>query len=125
MSYYSSVPHECTDSYKLSVFYGVVTLPTPVGNAIFLFFSSTFPACLCPPSCLPPQFFTATCPHLSAGLGYDVRVLPYSSVTSCYSYCLYPSCYLIFLGLILSIKMEVPLMFWVIHWLFAEPSYPA
>ena len=89
-----------------------------------LFFSSYFPPRMCPLSCLPTQFWTVTCPHLSAGLVSDVVGLMSSSVPPYYSKCLFPSCYLFLIGLILAMKLEFPLVFWLIPWLFVEPSSP-
>ena len=83
-----------------------------------IFLSSPFPSCLCPPSCLPPQFLMTICLFLNAGLVSDFCGLPSSLVPPCYYYCLCPSCYLVFLGLRLTMKLEFPLMFCFLPWLF-------
>ena len=96
-----------------------------LGIPLFLFFSSTFPPCLCPLSGRPLNFLTVTCSHLSAGLGYDVGGLPSSSVPPYYSYCLCPSCSLFFLGLQMEMKLEFPLMFWMLPWIFLGKKSPS
>ena len=108
MSPYSSIPHDRTDAYKFS---GFVASPPPVGNATFTFYSSRIYPCLCPPSFPTPNFLTMTCPHLSSGLVPDVGKLPSSSVSPFYSFCLCPPCSIIFLGSIIAMKPEVPLVF--------------
>ena len=55
------------------------------GIPISLLSSSCFHPQLFPPSLLPPKFWTVTCLHLSAGLGYDVGGIPSSAVPPCYS----------------------------------------
>ena len=96
-----------------------------LGITLFISFSSTFSPCLCPPSCLPPYFWTVVFLHLSAGLGYDVGGLFSSSFPPCYSYCLCPSCYLVLFGLRLTMKMEAPMIFWFLPWIFVETSSPS
>ena len=88
------------------------------GIPLFPIFSSSFLPSMCPPSCYPPQFCMVTCLYLSSGFGSDVGGLPSSLVPPYYSYCLFPSYYLVFLGLRLAMKLEVPLMFWVLPWIF-------
>ena len=93
--------------------------------SLSIFFSSRFPHQIFPLSCPPPQFWMVTCLHLSDDLGSDVGGLPSSPVLPCYSCCLCTSFSIVFLGLRMPMKMKVPLMFWVIPFLFVEPSSPA
>ena len=88
---------------------------------LYIFSSSCFPPQLFPSSCLTPQLWTVTCLHLSDGLGSDVGGLPSSSFPHSYSHCFCTPCSIFFLGLRMSMKLEVPLIFWVIPWLFLEP----
>ena len=60
------------------------------GIPLCLFYSYNFPPHLCPPSCLPLQFWMVIWPYLSAILGSDVGVLPSSSVPTCYPWCIWP-----------------------------------
>ena len=107
---------------KLPYFLGLWLYLHLSGIPLYLFSSSRFPPQLCLPSCLPSQFWTVTCLHLSAGMVSHVGGLPSSSVLSYYSYRFCPSCSRVFLRLRTAIKLEVPLMFWVIPWICVEPS---
>ena len=110
---------------KLPYFLGLWLKIHLLGIPLFLFFSSPSLPCLCLPSCLLLKFWTVTYPYLSSVLGSDIGGLPSSSVPSWYSYFLCPLCSIVLLGLILEIKLEVSLIFWVLPLLFLEPSSPA
>ena len=49
MSFYFSVPHDRTDSYKDSIFSDILDSPPPVGNTAVFFYFYPFPHHLCTP----------------------------------------------------------------------------
>ena len=97
VSSYSSVPHDCTDAYKASVFSGLVASPLPIGNIymqfILLYFSSHSVSRVIPSSVISGDGFTAPqcwpgvcCWWITLFFSSTVTsMLPLSSVLFCIS----------------------------------------
>ena len=118
-SYY--ITHDDTDTYKAFIF--PVFQPHLPLSLIFpcLLYSSDFPPSLCPLSCLTLYFWRVACLKINEGPVFYVVGLPYSSVLRFYPCFPSPPCYFASLGLLMVIKLVLPLMFWVIPLIFVVP----
>ena len=94
----------------------------PLVIPLCLLSSYTFLPHICPPSCLPTQFWMVNCLNLIAGLEFDICGLLSSSFPPWYPCWLYTPCYFSSLGLWLVAKRAILMMLWVIPWIFVVPS---